>query len=194
MRPPRIVKILSIEPFRITTLWTNGDVRVNDFSGRLDQFAASSRWAKLTDFGEFKQAVVGESDTLTWPNVSFPNAKGRSSPVTFDPDVLYAESPPADAPPVIEIDPQHEFTQADYARRKGLAPAKVRTWVKRGKLKSRYVPHLDLTLVVWSEVGAQPGSSRFSNGSVATTIIRIRSLQLRTTRDLVIRNLLCVTF
>lgn len=111
MRPPRIVKILSIEPFRITTLWTNGDVRVNDFSGKLNQFAASSRWAKLTDFGEFKQAVVGESDTLTWPNLSSANAKGQPSPVAFDPDVLYAESQLAEVPPVIERDLLSEWSE-----------------------------------------------------------------------------------
>lgn len=148
MRPPRLVRILRVEPFRVTALWTNGEVRLNDFSEKLPHFAAHPRWQKLTDFEEFRQVAVGESDTLTWPNLAAPNAKGNMTPVAFDPDVLYAESQPTDAPPVIEIDPRHEFTQADYARRKGLAPSKVRTWVKRGKLKSRYVPHLDLTLVV----------------------------------------------
>ncbi|MCY7351833.1 MAG: DUF2442 domain-containing protein [Cytophagaceae bacterium] len=148
MRPPRIVKIIRIDPFWITTLWTNGEVRLNDFSGKLAQFAANARWQKLTDFEEFRQVTVAEGDTLTWPNLQFPNTKGNLTPVAFDPDVLYAESQPVDAPAVIEIDPEHEFTQADYARRNGLAPSKVRTWVRRGKLKSRYVPHLDLTLVV----------------------------------------------
>lgn len=148
MKAPRIVKILAVEPFQITALWTNGEVRINVFVGKLEQFKQSDRYRQLADFEEFSRVEVGAGDTLTWPHLQFKNSKGQQSAIALDPDVLLAESTVTEPPTPIEIDPTHEFTQADYARRKGLSPSKVRTWVKRGKLKSRYVPHLDLTLVV----------------------------------------------
>ncbi|MCU0467118.1 MAG: hypothetical protein MUF58_00835 [Arcicella sp.] len=148
MRPPRIVKILNVEPFKITTLWTNGDVRVNDFAEKLELFSNNERLKLLTNFKEFSQVEVNEGDTLSWKNLQSHNTIGRMLPISFDPDVLFDESMVVESPPIIEIDSRKEFTQSDYALRNGLSPSKVRTWVKRGKLKSRYVPHLGITLVV----------------------------------------------
>lgn len=147
-RPPRIVRILKVEPFRVMTLWTNGEIRENDFADKLSAFEASDRLRSLMDFSVFSQVSVSESDTLCWQNLLYINTKGKQSYVMFDPDVLYVESQEVNPSPIIEIDTRHEFTQSDYARRKGLSASKVRAWVNRGKIKSRYVPHLDLTLVV----------------------------------------------
>lgn len=148
MRPPRIIKILKIEPFKVITLWTNGDVRMNDFADKLPIFHNSERLKPLLDFDNFSQISVNEGDTLSWEGLQSINSQGKPSPISFDPDTLFEESIVVESPPIIEIDSRKEFTQSDYALRNGLSSSKVRTWVKRGKLKSRYVPHLGITLVV----------------------------------------------
>jgi hypothetical protein len=148
MRNPRILKIINIEPFKIETLWTNGDVRLIDFTDKLPIFSENERYKPLLDFETFSKVEVGEGDTLCWQNLQYKTTKGNLSPLAFDPDVLFAKSQLLEPKPIIEIDTNHEFTQAEYARRNGINPAKVRTWVRRGRLKSRYVPHLDITLVV----------------------------------------------
>lgn len=148
MRNPRILKIINIEPFKIETLWTNGEMRLIDFADKLQIFAENERYKPLLGFDVFSKVEVGEGDTLCWQNLQHKTAKGKLSPLAFDPDTLFAESQLLAPKPIIEIDTHHEFTQAEYARRNGINPAKVRTWVRRGRLKSRYVPHLDITLVV----------------------------------------------
>ncbi|PWK27121.1 hypothetical protein LV89_01935 [Arcicella aurantiaca] len=148
MRPPRIIKILKVEPFKITSLWTNGDVRLNDFSSKLDIFRNTERLKPLLDFEKFSQVSINDGDTFSWENIQYVNTKGNLTSISFDPDTLFTESVLAETPPIIEIDSRREFTQSDYANRNGLTASKVRTWVKRGKLKSRYVPHLGITLIV----------------------------------------------
>lgn len=66
MRPPRIIKILKVEPFKVITLWTNGDVRMNDFADKLPIFQNSERLKLLLDFENFSQVSVNEGDTLSW--------------------------------------------------------------------------------------------------------------------------------
>ena len=148
MRPPRVIKIIKVEPYKITNLWSNGEVRVNDFNQKLDIFKQNERYKSLLDFEVFSQVSVNEGDTLTWENIRFRNTVGNLIPISFDPDVLFEESIIVDSPPIIEIDSRREFTQSDYASRNGLSSSKVRTWVKRGKLKSRYISHLGITLIV----------------------------------------------
>ena len=148
MRPPRIIKIIKVEPYKITTLWSNGEVRMNDFTQKLALFQQSERLKILLNFEEFSQVSVNQGDTLSWGNIKFKNTRGNLTPISFDPDVLFDESVVVESPPIIEIDSRKEFTQSDYALRNGFTSSKVRTWVKRGKLKSRYVPHLGITLIV----------------------------------------------
>ena len=148
MRPPRIIKITKVEPYKVTTLWSNGEVRMNDFTNKLTLFQKSERLKVLLDFNEFSQVSINQGDTLSWENIQFQNTRGTLTPISFDPDVLFEESIIVDSPPIIEIDSRREFTQSDYALRNGISSSKVRTWVKRGKLKSRYVPHLGITLIV----------------------------------------------
>jgi hypothetical protein len=148
MKAPKILKINNIDNYKIETSWTNGDVRLIDFTNKLELFSKNIRYKDLLNQETFAKVEVGEGDTLCWPNIKFPNTKGVLSPLAFDPDVLFSESKKLKPKPIIEIDARHEFTQAEYARRNGISASKVRTWVNRGRLKSRYVPHLDLTLVV----------------------------------------------
>lgn len=148
MKAPKILKINTIDKYKIETSWTNGDVRLIDFTDKLEIFSQNNRYKDLLIPEVFAKVEVGEGDTLCWPNIKFKNSKGILSPIAFDPDVLFSESKKLKPKPIIEIDSRHEFTQAEYARRNGISPSKVRTWVNRGRLKSRYVPHLDLTLVV----------------------------------------------
>jgi hypothetical protein len=148
MRPPRIIKILKIEPFKVTLLWSNGEVRMNDFADKLTIFHKSERLKPLLDFEKFSQMSINEGDTLCWEDIKSKTSQGKFITVAFDPDMLFESSVVVESPPIIEIDSRKEFTQSDYARRTGLSSSKVRTWVKRGKLKSRYVPHLGITLVI----------------------------------------------
>lgn len=148
MRPPRIIKILKIEPFKITSLWSNGEVRMNNFADKLPIFHTSERLKPLLDFEKFSQVSINEGDTLYWDNIKSKTSQGKLIPIAFDPDMLFENSVVVESPPIIEIDSRREFTQSDYARRNGLSSSKVRTWIKRGKLKSRYVPHLGITLVI----------------------------------------------
>ena len=148
MRPPRIIKIIKVEPYKITTLWSNGEVRMNDFAKKLALFQQSERLKVLLDSEKFLQVSINQGDTLSWENIQSKNTHGDLIPISFDPDVLFEESVVVESPPIIEIDSRREFTQSDYALRNGLSSSKVRTWVKRGKLKSRYVPHLGITLIV----------------------------------------------
>jgi hypothetical protein len=148
MRPPRIIKILKIEPFKVTSLWSNGEVRMNDFADKLPIFYQSERLKPLLDFENFSQISINEGDTLCWEDIKSKTSQGKFRPIAFDPDMLFESSVIVESPPIIEIDSRKEFTQSDYARRNGLSSSKVRTWIKRGKLKSRYVPHLGITLVI----------------------------------------------
>ncbi len=145
---PKIVKILEVEPFKIRTLWSNGEERMHDFTTKLPLFDQYERWKPLTDPERFKEVAIGQGDTLCWPRIQPMNSQGEKQSLAFDPDVLYAESELVEPSPIIQIDSNREFTQAAYARRHHLEPSKVRTWVRRGKLKTRYVPHLDIVLVI----------------------------------------------
>ncbi|MDZ7898897.1 MAG: DUF2442 domain-containing protein [Arcicella sp.] len=148
MRAPRIIKILKIEPFKVILLWSNGEVRMNDFTDKLPIFHQSERLKPLVDFNNFSQVSINEGDTLYWKDIESKTSQGKLIPIAFDPDMLFENSVVVESPPIIEIDSRKEFTQSDYARRNGLTSSKVRTWIKRGKLKSRYVPHLGITLVI----------------------------------------------
>ena len=148
MKAPKILKINNIDNYKNETSWTNGGVRLIDFTEKFELFSKNVRYKDLLNHEKFAKVEVGEGHTLCWPNIKFPNSKEVLSPLAFDPDVLFSESKKLKPKPIIEIDSRHEFTQAEYARRNGISASKVRTWVNRGRLKSRYVPHLDLTLVV----------------------------------------------
>jgi hypothetical protein len=94
---PRISKILSVEPFTITTVWTTGEVRTNDFSKTFERWEKSknTHLLGLMPWEVFKGVSVGESRTLEWTNypITFTfKGKTQTAPTDLDPDVLYQES------------------------------------------------------------------------------------------------------
>jgi hypothetical protein len=90
---PRILKIVSIEPFKITTLWNTGEVRINDLSMLLTD--PNSNLIVLHDATVFMQAAVSEERTLYWPNVMQSitlSTRTITAPLDLDPDTLYSQS------------------------------------------------------------------------------------------------------
>lgn len=94
---PRISKILNVEPFKITALWNNGEVRINDFTKSFERWKKSENphLLGLTAWEVFKGVTVGESRTLEW--INYPTTftfkgKTQTAPTDLDPDVLYQES------------------------------------------------------------------------------------------------------
>lgn len=145
---PRIIKVLEVEPFKIRTLWANGEERIHNFAQKLVFFSQNERWKPLIDPENFKKVAVGEGDTLYWPNIQLTNSKGNMEPLSFDPMVLYEESELVEPSSIIQIDASKEFTLAEYARRHELKKDTVRSQVRRGKLKTRYVKQLNMVLVI----------------------------------------------
>jgi hypothetical protein len=151
---PRITEIMQVEPFRITTRWTTGELRVIDFSLIFKKWEEEDnqimnpirRWENFQQV-QLEPSGPYETGTLAWPSVTRKGYKGKDYPVALDPDVLYQVSVPIDES-VIVIDTAREFTQKEYARRKAVTESVVRNWVKRGKVKTHYIAHLDMTLVV----------------------------------------------
>lgn len=94
---PRITKILKVEPFKVTTIWNNAEVREIDFTSMFE------RWKKenntllfpLMDYEKFKDVSVLDNLTLCWKNIpvifTF-DGKTQTSPLDLDPDTLYKES------------------------------------------------------------------------------------------------------
>lgn len=96
-RLPRVSKILAIEPFKITTVWTNGEIRINDFEKMFEQWerANNSHLLTLTNWNVFKGVSIGETRTLQWTKHTITmKFKGKTivAPTDLDPDVLYQES------------------------------------------------------------------------------------------------------
>lgn len=94
---PRIVKILSVEPFKIMTLWTTGEVRQIDFEPLFEQWKQQndSRLFPLFRYDIFKQVMVSPTRTLHWPTVPVKIALAKRTiegPLDIDPDALYQQS------------------------------------------------------------------------------------------------------
>ena len=93
----RIVKILTIEPFKVTALWTTAEVRRNDFETLFDQWKQDNdaRLFPLFQYDVFKQVTVSPSRTLQWLNVPITIKLARRTiegPLDLDPDELYRQS------------------------------------------------------------------------------------------------------
>lgn len=94
---PRITKILKIEPFKITLLWNNTEVRETDFTIWFSKWAQADdhNLLRLKDFEAFKQVALSDQKTLEWANlpveITF-KGQTQSFPLELDPDVLYENS------------------------------------------------------------------------------------------------------
>lgn len=95
---PRIAKILIVEPYKITVVWTTAEIRVIDFEPFFQQWNknANARLLALKDWEVFKHVAVSESKTLEWSNhtsvLNFRNNKRIEVSTSLDPDVLYEQS------------------------------------------------------------------------------------------------------
>ncbi len=94
---PRIVKILAMEPYKITLLWTNEEVRQLDFEPlfALWKEQNDSRLYPLFDYAVFKEVAVSSVRTLHWPSVPIQlTLRNRiiEGPLDLDPDELYRQS------------------------------------------------------------------------------------------------------
>jgi hypothetical protein len=87
-------KILEIEPYKVVMLWSNGEIRVNDFTTDVDKWntGANKYLVKLVAPKAFMTAFIQEN-TLAFSGVKVkvPGISG-SQPLDLDPDVLYQES------------------------------------------------------------------------------------------------------
>jgi len=96
IKPPRIAQIITIAPFCIVCLFTNGETRHIDFKHLLDEWKTNETTLKLLDFEEFKQVSISESKTLQWANINvylpFLPTNLQHQPYDLDPDVLYQQS------------------------------------------------------------------------------------------------------
>lgn len=96
---PRIKEILSVKPFVITSLWTDGEVRVTDFAEFLAGYEgnAESLFGKVLQPETFIQAKT-DGRTIYWENLTEMEDYDGSliaGPLDFCPDVLFQYSTPA---------------------------------------------------------------------------------------------------
>ncbi|ADB37142.1 hypothetical protein [Spirosoma linguale] len=101
---PRITEIIKVEPFKVTCRWSTGEVRVIDFEPIFQEWRLSESKAEvsLLEYENFKYVSVSEQKTLHWVNVltthKYWNESGdsdtRTSPLTYDANVLYDKSQP----------------------------------------------------------------------------------------------------
>ncbi len=96
IKPPRIAGIVSIEPYKITCLFTNGQTRQIDFAPLCEEWKTDKSIAKLLDFEQFRQVSISDTQTLHWENVQvylpFLLIELQYQPYDLDPDVLYQQS------------------------------------------------------------------------------------------------------
>ncbi len=96
---PRVKEILSAEPFVITSLWTDGKVRVTDFGKFLAEYRGNGKspFAKLLQPDIFIQAKT-DGRTIFWEDMTeMEDYDGKLilAPLDFCPDVLFQNSTPA---------------------------------------------------------------------------------------------------
>lgn len=98
MKPlPKVVRIIGIEPFKITLLWSTSEIRMSDFAPLMEQWEAEgdTQMATLQDWETFRHVTISENRTLCWPNVpvSFTfKGETRSNPLELDALELYRRS------------------------------------------------------------------------------------------------------
>jgi DNA-binding XRE family transcriptional regulator len=88
----QILTIHHIEPFRVTCLWNNGEVRTSDFASYTQ--GRNERLRGLADVTAFQNINV-QDGTLQWPDIQvLTSFRGEliPQPLTLDPEVLYEES------------------------------------------------------------------------------------------------------
>ena len=89
---PRILEIKTVESYKITCVWSTGEIRSNDLA--IYANGDNERLQRLADVSAFSNVEVADG-TLQWPSIELP-ASFRGNlilqPLSLDPDVLYKES------------------------------------------------------------------------------------------------------
>jgi Protein of unknown function (DUF2442) len=91
---PRIKTILAVDPYKVTCLWTTGEVREIDFQPYLTNSNPQGPIARLTDKQLFN-TVKTDGRTLYWDNLLTMidyDGTHHPAPLDFDPDVMYRNS------------------------------------------------------------------------------------------------------
>jgi hypothetical protein len=88
-----IVKILKIEPYTITCMWNDNEVRSIDLSGFLAKYSGNPKnsYYQLLDKNRFLQAKC-DGSTIYWENgLRMKDFDGsiKPGPLDFDPQVLF---------------------------------------------------------------------------------------------------------
>lgn len=90
---PRVKEILSVEPYIVKALWSDGKVRTIDFDQFLSDFKQKedSHYYKILQKDTFKKAKT-DGRTIYWDNVAeMVDTDGSiiPGPLDFCPDVLF---------------------------------------------------------------------------------------------------------
>lgn len=89
----RIRQVIDVQPFRIVCRWSNGDVRVNDFTNDIVRWQTNQNTylAQLAKPEIFKTAFA-PSGTIAFAGVLVDTGEMGLQPLDLDPDVLFAQS------------------------------------------------------------------------------------------------------
>jgi hypothetical protein len=87
-------KLIHVEPFRVVVLWSNGEIRSNDFTAKVEQWknGRNKHLAKLAKPEVFLSATIHEN-ALAFKRIRLvvPGIPG-TQPLDLDPDVMFEES------------------------------------------------------------------------------------------------------
>jgi hypothetical protein len=91
-----IIKILEIEPFTITCLWNNQEVRVIDLTQfiSIKSLSTKNSYFQLKDKKRFSEAKC-DGTTIYWENgikIKDINGKEIPGPLDIDPEILFEMS------------------------------------------------------------------------------------------------------
>ncbi len=106
---PKVVEVLNVEPFKVTCLWSTGQVRVNDFTEEMEEWKVQNYeiYLPLTNYAVFSSVAISEAGTLTWPAapITFTfDGQTRTEPLDLDPIVLYETSKPLSAYRLVPVE------------------------------------------------------------------------------------------
>ncbi|GAB2569500.1 hypothetical protein GCM10027190_19400 [Spirosoma areae] len=87
-------KLIQVEPFNVVLLWSNNEIRSNDFSEKVEQWkhGLNKQLAKLANRDVFMSATI-HNNALAFKKIKLrvPGIAG-TQPLDLDPDVMFQES------------------------------------------------------------------------------------------------------
>lgn len=93
----KIIRILEAEPFWVAALWDTGEVRVNDFSKKLNDWLldGSAAYQIFASEDTFMSVEVSAEGNLLWPETFVQNKVDGEmvhTPLEMDAQVLFQDS------------------------------------------------------------------------------------------------------